>query len=375
YQGLSSLARNHKELRHYLYPNNLIGGFMAYGKSSTPLASDVVKVGADISKGSSWQAKEKPVLLVLVIGETARAENFSLYGYARKTNPDLEKINDLIVLQDVQSCGTETAVSLPCMLSVLGRADYSLAKAAQQENLLDMVHRAGIQVHWIDNQSGCKNTCVRVETESTASADDPTLCRGGECHDEILVKRLQAFLASNRGDAMVVLHQMGSHGPAYYKRYPDNFAVFAPTCRTSLLDKCTSEEIVNAYDNTIRYTDHVLASIIDTLKRHQQDYATAMIYMSDHGESLGEYGLYLHGAPYVLAPSQQTRVPALLWLSSDIERQRRIDSRCLAQQRNKPYSHDNLVHSVLGLMDLHSTVYQIAQDIFAACRAGENVAS
>jgi lipid A ethanolaminephosphotransferase len=167
---------------------------------------------------------------------------------------------------------------------------------------------------------------------------------------------------------VLVLHQIGSHGPSYFQRYPDAFRRFTPDCRTSELGNCSRDEIVNAYDNTVLYTDHVLSTIIDKLKRREDRMAASMIYMSDHGESLGEHGLYLHGAPYFIAPSQQTHIPFVLWLGR--EAKAGVEPSCVAAKTIEPQSHDNLFHTVLGMMNVAAGVYDPALDVLSSCRAG-----
>jgi lipid A ethanolaminephosphotransferase len=163
-----------------------------------------------------------------------------------------------------------------------------------------------------------------------------------------------------------VIHQLGSHGPAYYLRYPEKFRRFTPDCRTAELGNCSPEEIVNAYDNSILYTDYIVSTVIDMLKAREAKMAGSMIYMSDHGESLGENELYLHGAPYFIAPSQQTHIPFVLWTGK--ETRAGIDQPCLKATAGEPRSHDNLFHTVLGLMNVATEVYDPALDALAACR-------
>lgn len=371
YQSFASALRNNRDIRYYLVPNNFIKGNMDYFRDNTEPPVVLTPIATDARKGESWVARKHKSLVVLVIGETARSANFSLNGYARETNPELKKHTDIVSFSKAHSCGTETAVSLPCMLSGLGRSEYSLKKARSQENLLDVVQRAGVSVLWLENQSGCKRTCDRVTVRiNTTDMTLPKYCSSGECHDEILVAELRKYAETADKDTLVVLHQMGSHGPAYFRRYPPAFEHFTPVCKTNLLDKCSSEQIMNAYDNTIRYTDHVLASVIDTLKDYQGRLDTAMIYMSDHGESLGEYGLYLHGAPYVLAPDFQKHIPAVVWLSPELQKERGVSAACVGKEKDSAVSHDNLFHSVLGLLDIQTTVYQPALDLFARCHEG-----
>lgn len=169
-------------------------------------------------------------------------------------------------------------------------------------------------------------------------------------------------------DVAIVLHQLGNHGPAYYRRYPPAFRRFLPTCDTSELRSCTREQIVNTYDNAILYTDDLLAKAIGFLKAQQRRYDTVLLYLSDHGESLGELGLYLHGLPYAIAPSTQTAVPMILWVSEGFQRQMSLQANCLRQQGRAPASHDNLFHSLVGLLSIRTPVYREERDLFARCR-------
>ena len=368
YQSFATVLRNNRDIRYYLVPNNYLKGMMDYFHDNDDVPTTITAIGTDAHRPAELASRPRKTLVVLVIGETARAANFSLDGYTRETNPALSKQQELINFSQAHSCGTETAVSLPCLLSGLGRNNYSLKKARGQENLLDVVKRSGVHVLWIENQSGCKRTCDRVERITTTNMKLPAYCTNDECHDEILVDELRHYADTMTEDSLVVLHQMGSHGPAYYQRYPAAFQHFTPVCNTNLLDKCSKEQIVNAYDNTILYTDHVLSSIIDTLRGYEGRYDTAMMYMSDHGESLGEYGLYLHGAPYLLAPDFQKHIPAMVWLSPNYQQTTGIHTDCVARKKDAPISHDNIFHSVLGLLDIQTSVYQPDLDLFVPCK-------
>ncbi len=328
-----------------------------------PLGTDA-KVADDLTSG-----QRKPRVTIVVVGETARAQNFQLGGYSRETNPELSK-RDIVYFDNTSSCGTATAVSVPCMFSVYGRKDYSHAKALATEDLMDVLTHAGIQTEWWDNNTGDKHVADRIKKTEFFRSNDPRFCDGGECLDQILVDGLNTWLDKVEGDAVLVLHQLGNHGPAYYLRYPEEFRKFLPDCRSVDFDTCTPETITNAYDNALLYTDHILSEVIDTLGAHGDRLDTAMIYMSDHGESLGENGLYLHGAPYMFAPTEQTHVPFVLWMSPGLQKSSGIDASCLAAKADAPHSHDNLFHSVLGLMQVETQVRDPGLDIFAACRTG-----
>jgi lipid A ethanolaminephosphotransferase len=300
-------------------------------------------------------------VLVLVVGETARAANFSLLGYPRETNPELAKSN-VVAFSNVTSCGTSTEVSVPCMFSPYGRADYDERRIRNSESLLNVLARAGYAVRWFDNQSGCKGVC------QGGGIAYEKLCPDEQCQDEVLARRLEAELPMVTGDTVFVLHMMGNHGPAYFQRYPRAFRRFLPDCATAELRECSRAEVVNAYDNAILYTDHVLAQVIDVLSERAGGMESAMLYVSDHGESLGEHGLYLHGIPYAIAPEVQTRVPMLVWVSRQMTGSGDVDLPCLRRKAHDELSHDNLFHSVLGLLNVETSAYRAARDIFDGCR-------
>jgi lipid A ethanolaminephosphotransferase len=314
-------------------------------------------------------------LLMIVVGETARAANFSFNGYARETTPQLRALSQtepFVYWKDAWSCGTNTAASLPCMFSHLGKEAFEDSKA-RYESLLDVLQRAGLAVLWIDNQSGCKGVCDRIPNANTLRSKVPEHCSSGECHDLIMLHELDARIAALPAEkrakgVVVVFHQMGSHGPAYYKRVPDAFRKFQPECLTNNLSQCSREQITNSYDNTLLYTDQLLSSSIGWLKAQDKTTQSAMIYVSDHGESLGEKGIYLHGLPYAIAPNEQKRIPWLNWFSPEFVANQRLDITCLQQSTNARITHDHLFHSVLGLMDVQTTLHQDALDVYAKCR-------
>lgn len=375
---LASTLRNHKLLTKMVSPVNAIWATVALGvqKQKAPKGPPDV-VGADATLAAR-PAGAKPPLVMLVVGETARSENFSLNGYAKPTNPELAKL-PVLSYREVSSCGTSTAASLPCMFSHLGREVY-VERPTHQETLLDVLQRAGLAVLWLDNQSGCKGVCDRVpnaQAINPARADHPLpagLCApDGECFDEAMLHDLDARIAAldpqrvAKG-VVLVLHQMGSHGPAYYKRTPPDRKPFQPECRSSALQQCPLEDVRNGYDNSIAYTDHVLAQAIGWLDRQQDRFDPSLLYVSDHGESLGENNLFLHGMPYALAPVQQKHVPLILWLPPSTRATQRLDSQCLAARRDTPMSHDGLFHTVLSLSGVQTSIYRKDWDWVGACR-------
>lgn len=370
FQSYAPLLRNHRELRLYLVPSNYLGAVQGYLKRRLAVPDHLETVAADAIRAARAGGAGRHALTVLVIGETARAANFGLDGYSRQTTPNLAADPGVINFRKVLSCGTSTAVSLPCMFLDVGRAGFSETLARRRENLLDVLKRAGLAVMWRDNNSGCKSLCDRVRFEDLAHARIADLCTQAECYDEILLHGLQKELDALDRDAVIVLHMKGSHGPAYHLRYPPSFERYTPACSTSELDRCGSEAIVNAYDNTLRYTDHVLAQTIGLLRRNAARFDGSLIYVSDHGESLGEHGLFLHGMPYAVAPSEQTHVPMVMWFSESAQQRYGFEAACLRRKENEPLTHDNLYHSVLGLLDVSTRVYVPQRDVFNDCRAG-----
>ncbi|WP_052736045.1 phosphoethanolamine transferase [Aquincola tertiaricarbonis] len=373
FQPLASLMRNHKALRYQMSPLNSVWALGSVAAQPLHGGAGVLQpLGRDAQLGPSHAAGRKPPLLVLVLGETGRSGNFGLNGYDRDTTPALARL-DVASLRNVWSCGTSTAASVPCMFSHLGREAYG-AREHDTENLLDVLQHAGLAVLWIDNQSGCKGVCERVPHVSTSAGTDPMLCPDGSCQDMVMLQGLEQRIAALPAErrargVVVVMHQMGSHGPAYSKRSPPQAKRFLPECTSAQLQDCSPQALVNAYDNSIAYTDQFLAATVGWLQR-QTEASTAMVYLGDHGESLGENNLYLHGLPYAVAPDVQKRVPWITWLSADWQRRSGVHTACLRQQADVRRSHDDWFHSVLGLLDVHTSVYRPEHDIYAACAAG-----
>ncbi|QYM73220.1 phosphoethanolamine--lipid A transferase [Pseudochrobactrum sp. Wa41.01b-1] len=362
----TSLGREHKEWIATLNPVMPIGNAVKLGIRSGKNQNIIVQpLGTDAKVANAGSGNRKPRLTIVIAGETARAESFSLGGYKKNTNPELAR-QDITYFSDTSSCGTITAVSLPCMFSVYTRDEYTHEKGLETENLLDVLKHAGVHVEWWDNNTGHKSVADRVTSEALSTSDNPKYCKNGECLDGIFLDKLDTWMSGITQDTVLVMHQLGSHGPAYYLRYPDEYRRFTPDCQSAEFSKCSREEILNAYDNSIAYTDHIISSVIDRLRDKQDKLDTSLIYMSDHGESVGEFGLYLHGAPYFVAPSQQTHVPYVLWLGKDAKATIRQD--CLAKEATEPQSHDKLFHTVLGLMQVKTQVYSPALDTLSSCR-------
>lgn len=364
YSSYASAARNRDISFHTLAPANLIMASLHHAYLSREVNRVKVVKGADAKQKYTIA---KPRLFVLVLGETARASNHGLNGYERNTTPRMQAAGGFY-FPDTQSCGTATAISLPCIFSGMGREQFSLNEARNTESLIDVVLKAGVRVIWHDNDSGCKGVCDKADYVDLTDSTHPKWCtESNNCFDEILLEGLEAKVRSQSKDTFLVLHIKGSHGPAYYKRYPPAFERYKPTCQSSDLSSCDRQSLVNAYDNTIAYTDHVVGEVIDMLEHVSDQFATAMVYVSDHGESLGESGLYLHGMPYALAPKEQTRVPMYAWVSHQFLQMERWDDNCMKQQTKVPRSHDNVYSTVLGFLEVSTREYKEELDLFEPC--------
>lgn len=364
YQSLAGVLREHRYLKHQATPFNALNAVtgVVRRKVLQPVQPDFMHYAEDahLAKTST-----KPQLVIMVLGETVRSDHLGINGYIRNTTPLLAQ-RELLNLGAIDACGTATAVSVPCMFSYLNHDDYNETTAKNSDNLLDILQRAGVTVLWRDNNSGCKSMCDRVAQDQSFAED----CTAGECQDSVLLKGLrEKLLATKSGTkpVFVVLHQQGNHGPEYYLRSLDTQKQFLPECETNLLNQCQRQYIINAYDNAILATDAMLDSTISLLESLSADFDTAMLYVSDHGESLGENGIYLHGLPYWMAPQAQTKVPMLLWFSAQSLLHYGVNTDCIKNRAAQTGSHDMLFDSVLSWLQLSSTAIRPAQDIFHGC--------
>ncbi|MGG7885878.1 phosphoethanolamine transferase EptA [Klebsiella aerogenes] len=368
YKDYASVFRNNKELVKSLSPSNSIVALNSWYAHNRMDNLPLVKIGEDAKQKAVMHNGPRKNLTIVVLGETSRAENFSLGGYDRETNPRLKQ-DDVVYFPKTTSCGTATAVSVPCMFSNMPRAHYDEELAHHQEGVLDILQRAGVQVLWNDNDGGCKGACDRVPHQNVTNLNLSGECIDGECYDDVLFHNLDSYIDNLQQDGIIVLHTIGSHGPTYYNRYPAEFKKFTPTCDTNEIQSCTQQQLTNTYDNTILYVDYVVDKAIKLLQSKQDKFTTSLVYLSDHGESLGEDGVYLHGLPYSIAPDTQKHVPMLLWLSPDYQQRYGVSSQCLQQQaKTNDYSQDNLFSTLLGLLGVDSREYQAKDDLLTPCR-------
>ena len=361
-KDVAQFARNNKPVKYLLIPVNYIGAVSSTVKHNLRANHKFTPIGADSHFTKYW-VNDKPMLLVFVVGETARAANFSLDGYARATNAPLQPyLPNILNFTNAVSCGTSTAVSVPCMFAKDNRTEFDNGSLDYTENVLDIFKKNGWRVVWLENNSDCKGVCTRVETYS------PCPSGAGTCFDSILTKEMQKQLAKPAQNTVLVMHQAGSHGPTYYKRYPKEFSRFAPVCNTEKLNQCSVEEIVNTYDNTLLYTSQNLADVIALLQNDYPQYNSLLFYVSDHGESLGEYNVYLHSAPYVIAPKEQKHIPFFIWAADSTLNTLKIDKQCMESAENEAISHDNVFHTLLGIGGISAQEYKQPLDLTYKCK-------
>ena len=366
YKNYASVGRNHTYLNKMINPAYFFNSIKYLNKKYFTEKLDYLVIGKDAHL--TPVINKKPTLMIFVLGETARAQNSTYNGYSRNTTPYTENLG-LISFQDVASCGTATAVSVPCMFSNMNRENYKKNRANTQDDVLDLLTYAGVDVIWKDHDGGAKGVDKHIKSVIIPNQDDPELCKNRDCYDEILLKGLDEYIESNDKDKLIALHLIGSHGPTYWLRYPPEMEKFTPSCDRSDIDQCTDQELTNVYDNTLVYTDYFLSQSIELLKKYQQKYNVALMYISDHGESLGESGFYLHGSPYILAPIYQRRVPWLLWMPDQYAQAKNINRECLREEAQKGgFSHDNLFHTLLGFYGVETTAKDLKMDLIANCK-------
>ena len=284
-------------------------------------------------------------VVVLVIGESARSGNFSLYGYTKNTNPLLSKTPGVFHF-NATSCATYTTAGVKCILEHKNTGEL-------YEILPNYLYRNGVEVVWRTTNWGEPPVHIKNYLNKEALKKE---CKGDGCdYDEVLLNNLkEQIAASTKSKVLIILHTSISHGPEYSKKYPPQFETFKPVCNSVELAKCSNRELVNAYDNTIVYTDYILYNVIEDLKQ-LKEYKSAMIFVSDHGESLGEKNLYMHGLPLSLAPKEQYDIPFIVWTS---------DSSLKQLKTGNSLSQNYVFHSVLNYLGIQSPVYKEELNIF-----------
>lgn len=368
YSHFAAFFRNNHKITHQIVPTNLLAAGIKSAYNAYDASRPFESIATDAERTAPKRAKKQ--LLILVVGETTRAQNWGLNANAPDTTPKLKLLaqqGNLINYPNMSSCGTATAVSVPCLFSVMPRENYQANRARHQENVLDILQHVGVYASWRNNNGGCKGVCDRIPTKDVEQLKTDKQCPGEQCYDTVLLNHLDEEIRQMKGDGVIVLHTIGSHGPTYYQRYPAGMRRFTPTCDTNQIQDCSSQELQNTYNNTIVAVDDFLNQTI-TLLQQQTHVDGALLYFSDHGESLGEKGIYLHGTPYAIAPKEQTHIPMIFWAQPSWYQSNHISPTCMKQHADKAYSHDNLFHTLLGTFGVRTKVYQPSLDLFAPCR-------
>ncbi|MFB9135693.1 phosphoethanolamine transferase [Vibrio olivae] len=372
YKDYASVGRNNKYLSKMIIPAHVFNSVKYLDRTYLTTELAYKKQGLDAHVSSTENGK--PTLVVVVLGETARAMNFKYNGYQKNTNPYTEHLG-FISFSNVSSCGTYTSLSVPCMFSNLNRSNYDKREAKARDNVLNIFDHAGVDVMWIDNDGGDKGVAQQhglpyMEIDASLKNED---CNGKTCFDAVMLEHANEFITHNQNSKLLVLHTIGSHGPTYWQRYPKHLGQFTPSCDRSDIEKCSDEEIVNVYDNTLVYTDYVLSEVVKQLKNYADHYNVAMMYISDHGESLGEKGLYLHGTPYAIAPIEQTQVPWLIWMPEQYAYQKGISTSCIrSEAETNHFSHDNFFHSLLSFYGVQTELKQAELDFVSSCQENQH---
>lgn len=356
--------KKNKRIINYVIPANYIGGTGRYVSKNIKFVFFQKKVKS-ITANSQFNLNidnNKKILFIFVIGESARSMNFSLNGYDRETDKFLKEQKNLISFSDTQACGTTTNHSIPCMFSHLAKENFTIEKGRQYENLLDFFKKFDFDIKWRSNNGDCKNVCNRISYSSVNSFNSTGF------DDSLIINLKKEIKAINKQNSFFILNQRGSHGPLFYKRYPNDFEIYKPACKKNIRN-CIYNELVNAYDNSIYYSNYNLNEIINLLKTKEDEYNIILLYISDHGEGLGgAEGVFTHAMPYNEANDYVLKVPFILWFSENSELAFNIDLQCLEKKKNDKLSQDNIFHSILGLFNIQTQYYNETLDIFKSCK-------
>lgn len=346
------------KLSFKVIPFNMISA--SYGILNAKLRSERKPFFCNESHVANVVNKSKPTTFVFIVGESVNSGHLSINGYDRETTPLLATVPDLVSLKDVASCGTSTAISVPCMFSKFGKDEFDANDSDNIANLLDVASKAGFDTRWYENNGSSYGVATRHQFHKFVQ---------DRMYDAELINVLEDLKVDmKKKDMFIVLHTIGSHGPAYYERAPEQFWKFSPICKIHNFLSCTREKVVNSYDNTIVYLDFFIFNMIKFLQN--ADSNVALIYVSDHGESLGEMGIYLHGLPFIAAPKEQRQVPMIVWVSDRFAASHKIDKNCVLRNKHsksKSISHDNVFHTVLGLLRIDTQDKKNDLDVFYEC--------
>lgn len=353
-------------MRNQLYPVNICYNlYLAFERNA---ASENYK---EASRNFKFEAKSErslyaPEVYVMVVGETARAHNFSLYGYPRDTNPLLSKTQGIKAFPNVTTQSNTTHKSVPMLLSAASAEDFE--RLFHEKGILAAFKEAGFHTVFISNQlpnhSFIDFLGEQADEHYFLKKEDALQ---GNHYDEDLLQKLDEILPKADASSsahyryrklFVVLHTYGSHFN-YQERYPRSFAYFKPDSRSEAKSE-NRRDLLNAYDNTIRYTDYILHGIIERLQKWEGIQTktdgvygqpiSAMLYTSDHGENIfdDDRHLFLHAAPK--ASDYELHVPFIIWTSEGFSKQYPDILKALGENRSKQVQSSlSAFHTMLGI--------------------------
>ena len=331
------IDRNSTELGSLLMPwSYTVNTFRYYSAEKKRNAKEILLPDAAIVKGGRD-------VCVLIIGESARRDHFSLYGYERQTNPFTAKDSVTALIAD--AAATYTTAGVKAILS-------HEPSNKLYEILPNYMNRAGVDVTWRTSNWG--EPPVHIEKYLKVKDLKARYPEADDRYDGILLEGLKEdILASDKAKTLVVIHTNTSHGPTYFKKYPSEFEEFTPVCTTVEMSKADTQELMNAYDNSIIYTDWLIHSVIETLKEIPE-VRSCMMYVSDHGESLGENNLYMHGVPMSMAPAEQVEIPFIVWDSDENTSIKNLEK----------VGQYHVFHSIMNFLGIESPIYDEEKNIF-----------
>lgn len=331
------IDRNSTELGSLLMPwSYTVNTFRYYSAEKKRNAKEILLPDAAIVKGGRD-------VCVLIIGESARRDHFSLYGYERQTNPFTAKDSVTALIAD--AAATYTTAGVKAILS-------HEPSSKLYEILPNYMNRAGVDVTWRTSNWG--EPPVHIEKYLKVKDLKARYPEADDRYDGILLEGLKEdILASDKAKTLVVIHTNTSHGPTYFKKYPSEFEEFTPVCTTVEMSKADTQELMNAYDNSIIYTDWLIHSVIETLKEIPE-VRSCMMYVSDHGESLGENNLYMHGVPMSMAPAEQVEIPFIVWDSDENTSIKNLEK----------VGQYHVFHSIMNFLGIESPIYDEEKNIF-----------
>jgi lipid A ethanolaminephosphotransferase len=358
------IIRQNKELFEYIPPYNYIKAiietikysFNENDKNDNNIIKERGKNINNIKSNSSTinLITKNKNLIVFIIGESTRSKSINWNGYENNTMEFLDPYRENIInFQNWYSCNTSTFNSIPCIFSY--SPNLSLANMLKSENLIDILKEVNFNLQLKTNNSGCK-MCATIENIVEVETD------------EELIENLKDDIANLKAKNNVIfLHFRGSHGTEYYKRYPQEYEKWSPSCKEKELRKCNKESIINSYNNSIRYNMKLVADTIKTLQE-EKNINTALFFVSDHGEAIGDNGFYLHATPLIFTKESVGKVASFMWFSNNFLKELQLNKQCMQDKETEKLTHFNIFHTTLNILKIKNENYNENLDIFKLCK-------